>query len=150
MQLLDLSFLCCTYKSNMFDFPSPPSVSAAWLAPHRPACAGRPGGSGSALQALAIPLLDAAEDARPGADGYLGLGELLGDGHVALLLQLVLVLIHVHLDLYQIYFETSPPDFRQYKSRTVLKLKTKTEKKVFTSPQPALPRCARPASVLSD
>ena len=43
MQLLDLSFLCCTYKSNMFDFPSPPSVSAAWLAPHRPACAGRPG-----------------------------------------------------------------------------------------------------------
>ena len=54
------------------------------------------------------------------------------------------------LDLYQIYFETIPLDFRQYKSRTVLKLKTEPEKKVSTPPQPALPRCARPASVLSD
>ena len=33
MWLSVLSFLYCTYKSNMFDFPSPPSVSAAWPVP---------------------------------------------------------------------------------------------------------------------
>ena len=55
MWLSVLSFLYCTYKSNMFDFSSPPSVSAAWLSPALPRLCG-PGRPAPAPRSCHLPL----------------------------------------------------------------------------------------------
>ena len=105
----------------MFDFSSPPSVSAAWPV-SRTAPPVRPGPtcSGSALLPLATPRPDTVGDARAGGEEYLGLGELL-DLDVHHLLRRLVPLLIISFSFVSITNKTKQLAriFRQYKTRTV-------------------------------